>query len=141
MQVMTRKQRNELLERMTDEVAELVLRDNYLQTQSITVSSTIGALLAGHVSGDVFGNGILLSKHIKLIGAFNHLHIFIDPNPNPAKSWAERKRLFELPRSAWTDYAKKLISKGGGIFDRKAKSIDLSPQMKKLFELTAATTR
>ena len=71
------------------------------------------------MSGDVFGNGMLLSTHIKLVGAFNHLHIFIDPDPDPEASWAERKRLFELPRSAWSDYDAKLISKGGGVFDRK----------------------
>lgn len=84
----------------------------------------------GDMSGDVFGNGMLLSEHIRLIAAFNHLHIFFDPDPDPAKSFAERKRLFELPRSSWTDYDTKLISKGGGIFDRKAKSIKLTPEMK-----------
>ena len=62
------------------------------------------------MSGDVFGNGMLLSKHIKLVGAFNHMHIFVDPDPDPAKSLAERQRMFRLPRSAWTDYDKKLIS-------------------------------
>ena len=89
----------------------------------------------GDMSGDVFGNGMLLSKHIKLIGAFNHMHIFVDPDPDPAKSWDERKRMFDLPRSAWTDYNAKLISKGGGIFDRKAKSIKLSPEIRKLFDI------
>ena len=87
----------------------------------------------GDMGGDVFGNGMLLSKHIRLIGAFNHLHIFVDPNPDAAKSWKERKRLFDLPRSAWTDYNAKLISKGGGVFDRRAKSITLTPEMKKSF--------
>ena len=87
----------------------------------------------GDMSGDVFGNGMLLSKHIKLVGAFNHMHIFIDPSPDAAKSWAERQRMFDLPRSSWTDYDAKLISKGGGIFDRKAKSIKLTPEIKKLF--------
>ncbi len=89
----------------------------------------------GDMSGDVFGNGMLLSKHIKLVGAFNHMHIFVDPKPDAAKSWAERKRLFDLPRSAWTDYDAKLISKGGGVFDRKAKSIRLTPEIKKAFGL------
>ena len=89
----------------------------------------------GDMAGDVFGNGMLLSQHIKLIGAFNHLHIFIDPDPDPAKSWVERKRLFDLPRSAWTDYDEKLIAKGGGVFERKAKSIKLTPQIKKLFDI------
>ncbi|UUX47982.1 NAD-glutamate dehydrogenase [Nisaea acidiphila] len=84
----------------------------------------------GDMSGDVFGNGMLLSKHIKLVGAFNHMHIFFDPTPDAAKSWAERKRLFDLPRSAWTDYDEKLISKGGGIYPRSAKSIDVTAEMK-----------
>ena len=87
----------------------------------------------GDMAGDVFGNGMLLSKHIKLVGAFNHMHIFIDPNPDPAKSWTERARLFALPRSSWTDYDAKLISKGGGIFERRAKSIKVTPEMKRLF--------
>lgn len=86
----------------------------------------------GDMSGDVFGNGMLLSKHICLVAAFNHLHIFIDPTPDSAKSWKERKRLFELPRSSWTDYNSKLISKGGGVFERSAKAITLSPEIKKM---------
>ncbi|MCH7833325.1 MAG: NAD-glutamate dehydrogenase, partial [Proteobacteria bacterium] len=89
----------------------------------------------GDMSGDVFGNGMLLSKHIKLIGAFNHLHIFVDPDPDPAKSLAERQRLFRLPRSAWTDYDKKLISHGGAIYERSAKSLRLSPEARALFEV------
>jgi glutamate dehydrogenase len=87
----------------------------------------------GDMSGDVFGNGMLLSQHILLVGAFNHLHIFVDPTPDPARSWAERKRLFDLPRSAWSDYDAKLISKGGGIFERSAKSIKITPEMKQCF--------
>ncbi|XOV89421.1 MAG: NAD-glutamate dehydrogenase [Pseudomonadota bacterium] len=86
----------------------------------------------GDMSGDVFGNGMLLSEHICLVAAFNHQHIFVDPSPDPAASFAERKRLFELPRSSWTDYNTKVISKGGGIFNRAAKSITLSREMKKL---------
>jgi glutamate dehydrogenase len=84
----------------------------------------------GDMSGDVFGNGLLYTDKIKLRAAFNHLHIFIDPNPDAASSYAERKRLFELPRSAWTDYKSELISAGGGIFERAAKRIKLSPEMK-----------
>ncbi|NQU70765.1 MAG: NAD-glutamate dehydrogenase, partial [Rhodospirillales bacterium] len=72
--------------------------------------------------GDMSGDGMLLSKHIKLLGAFNHLHIFVDPDPDPAKTFLERKRLFDMPRSSWSDYNAKLISKGGGIFERKAKT-------------------
>ncbi len=98
-----------------------------IQSQDFTV---VGI---GDMAGDVFGNGMLLSKHICLLGAFNHLHIFVDPTPDAAKSWPERKRLFDTPGTAWTDYNAKLISKGGGIFERKAKSIPISPQMKACF--------
>ncbi len=86
----------------------------------------------GDMAGDVFGNGMLLSKHIRLQAAFNHLHIFIDPNPDAATSYPERQRLFELPRSSWEDYNKELISQGGGIFSRNAKSISLTPEIKKM---------
>ena len=93
----------------------------------------------GDMSGDVFGNGMLLSRHIRLVAAFNHMHIFVDPEPDAEASWAERKRLFDLPRSSWADYDAKLISKGGGVFDRKAKSIRLSPEMKRLLGLGTDT--
>ncbi len=86
----------------------------------------------GDMAGDVFGNGMLLSKHTRLQAAFNHMHIFIDPNPDAASSYVERQRLFELPRSSWEDYDKSLISEGGGIFSRSAKSITLTPEMKKM---------
>jgi len=89
----------------------------------------------GDMSGDVFGNGMLLSHHIKLVAAFNHEHIFLDPTPDPAKSFEERKRLFDLPRSSWADYDAKLISQGGGVFKRSLKSIPLSPEVKALLEL------
>jgi glutamate dehydrogenase len=88
----------------------------------------------GDMSGDVFGNGLLLSKHIKLIGAFNHQHIFLDPNPDAQASFQERKRLFNLPRSQWTDYNSELISKGGGVFARSAKAIKLSPEAQALLD-------
>ena len=84
----------------------------------------------GDMGGDVFGNGMLLSKHIRLVAAFNHLHIFIDPAPDTARGHRERQRLFDLPRSSWADYERKLISTGGGVFERSAKSITLSPQAK-----------
>jgi glutamate dehydrogenase len=87
------------------------------------------------MSGDVFGNGMLLSPHIRLVAAFNHMHVFIDPDPNPARSFVERRRLFELPRSSWADYDAALISKGGGVFDRKAKSIKVSREMRELLDL------
>ena len=86
----------------------------------------------GDMAGDVFGNGMLMSNHIKLVGAFNHMHIFLDPDPDPEISFKERKRLFNLPRSSWTDYNPDLISKGGGVFNRSAKSIKLSPEIKQL---------
>jgi len=89
----------------------------------------------GDMSGDVFGNGMLLSKHIKLIGAFNHMHIFIDPTPDPLTSYEERKRLFNLPRSTWMDYDPNCISAGGGIFSRAAKSIKLTPEIKHAFNI------
>jgi len=82
----------------------------------------------GDMSGDVFGNGMLLSKHIKLVAAFDHRHVFIDPDPDPARSWDERKRLFDLPRSSWADYDTQLISAGGGVWSRSAKSIPVSPE-------------
>ncbi|MDO6459512.1 NAD-glutamate dehydrogenase [Granulosicoccaceae sp. 1_MG-2023] len=91
-----------------------------IQTEPFTV---VGI---GDMSGDVFGNGMLLSEQIKLIGAFNHLHIFIDPDPDPAVSFKERQRLFSLPRSTWDDYDKSLLSEGGGVYPRSAKSIKLS---------------
>jgi glutamate dehydrogenase len=87
----------------------------------------------GDMAGDVFGNGMMLSRHIKLVGAFNHIHIFIDPTPNAEESFKERERLFYLPRSNWTDYDKKLISKGGGVFNRNAKSIPVSKEMQTVF--------
>ncbi|MBB3140248.1 NAD-glutamate dehydrogenase [Halomonas organivorans] len=87
----------------------------------------------GDMAGDVFGNGMLLSDKIRLLGAFNHLHIFVDPTPDAAASFDERKRLFEQPRSSWEDYNAELISEGGGIFKRSAKSIAITPQMKKAF--------
>ena len=86
----------------------------------------------GDMSGDVFGNGVLLSRSIKLVAAFNHLHIFIDPNPDPERSFLERERLFGLPRSGWRDYSAALISKGGGIYDRSAKGIPVTPEMREV---------
>ena len=95
------------------------------------------AIGIGDMGGDVFGNGLLCSEKTRLVAAFNHIHIFIDPEPDAAKSYKERKRLFEMPRSAWTDYDTKLISKGGGVFSRNAKSIPVSPEMKKLLGINA----
>ncbi|MBT0587115.1 NAD-glutamate dehydrogenase [Alteromonas oceanisediminis] len=85
----------------------------------------------GDMAGDVFGNGMLLSKHTRVVAAFNHLHIFFDPNPDAASSYQERKRLFENPSLSWDDYNRELISEGGGVFTRSSKSIKLTPEMKK----------
>jgi glutamate dehydrogenase len=103
-----------------------------VQTQPIRVAGV------GDMSGDVFGNGMLLSKAIRLVAAFDHRHIFLDPEPDPATSWKERNRLFELPRSSWDDYDRKLISKGGGIFPRSQKSIPLSAEIRALLGIEAA---
>jgi len=89
----------------------------------------------GDMSGDVFGNGMLLSEHTRLVAAFDHRHIFIDPSPDAAASYAERRRLFELPRSSWADYDPELVSAGGGVFPRTAKSIAVSPQMRDVLGL------
>jgi glutamate dehydrogenase len=92
------------------------------------------------MSGDVFGNGMLLSKTMKLVAAFDHRHIFLDPDPDAAKSWAERDRLFALPRSSWADYDAALISKGGGVFPRSQKQIPLSPQIREVLGIAAEST-
>ncbi|OMC14552.1 NAD-glutamate dehydrogenase [Mycolicibacter heraklionensis] len=93
------------------------------QTQDFTV---VGV---GDMSGDVFGNGMLRSEHIRLVAAFDHRHIFLDPDPDPARSFAERQRMFDLPRSSWDDYDKSLISAGGGVYARDLKSVPVSPQV------------
>jgi glutamate dehydrogenase len=94
------------------------------QTEDFTV---VGV---GDMSGDVFGNGMLLSKHIRLLAAFDHRHIFLDPDPDPASSWQERQRMFDLPRSSWDDYDTSLISVGGGVYSREHKSIPVSDQVR-----------
>ncbi len=95
-----------------------------------TQSEDFTVVGVGDMSGDVFGNGMLLSKHIRLIAAFDHRHVFLDPEPDAATSWAERRRLFELPRSSWDDYDKTLISEGGGVYSRDQKTIPVSPQVR-----------
>ena len=104
-----------------------------VQTDPIRVAG------CGDMSGDVFGNGMLLSQSIKLVAAFDHRHIFLDPGPDPAQSWAERSRLFALPRSSWDDYDKALISKGGGVFPRSLKDIPLSPEVRSVLGIDAAS--
>ena len=104
-----------------------------IQTTDFTV---VGV---GDMSGDVFGNGMLLSKHIRLLAAFDHRHIFIDPNPDAASSWTERERMFALPRSSWEDYDKSKISTGGGVFSRALKTIILTPEIQAALEIKSAT--
>ncbi len=105
------------------------------QTEDFTV---VGI---GDMSGDVFGNGMLLSEHIRLVAAFDHRHIFIDPNPDAATSYAERRRLFELPRSSWEDYDKELLSPGGGIFPRTAKAIPVNAHIREALGIEAKVTK
>ncbi|MFH8657091.1 NAD-glutamate dehydrogenase [Streptomyces afghaniensis] len=105
------------------------------QTEDFTV---VGI---GDMSGDVFGNGMLLSEHIRLVAAFDHRHIFIDPNPDAATSYAERRRLFELPRSSWEDYNKELLSAGGGIFPRTAKAIPVNAHIREALGIEAKVAK
>lgn len=100
-------------------------------------ADVITAIGVGDMSGDVFGNGLLRSETVKMVAAFNHMHIFIDPDPDPATSFAERKRLFELPRSAWTDYSSDALSEGGGVYPRKSKEIELSTRARTLLGIEA----
>lgn len=105
------------------------------QTQDFT---TVGV---GDMSGDVFGNGMLLGRHIRLVGAFDHRHIFLDPNPDAASSFIERQRLFELPRSSWADYDKSLISEGGGVWDRTVKSVPIAESVRIALGLAEGVTK
>jgi len=107
--------------------------DRNCQTEPFTCAGI------GDMSGDVFGNGMLLSRQIKLVAAFDHRHIFLDPNPDCEVSFIERERLFNLPRSSWADYDLSLISSGGGIFSRSAKTIALSPEMRNALDLDIDT--
>ena len=102
-----------------------------------TQSEDFTVIGIGDMAGDVFGNGMLLSEHIRLVAAFNHMHIFLDPNPDAASSYAERQRLFNLPRSSWEDYNKDLISNGGGVFSRSAKWIPISPELRERLQIDA----
>ncbi|MFG2829823.1 NAD-glutamate dehydrogenase [Streptomyces sp. NPDC048434] len=109
--------------------------DHDTQTEDFT------AVGVGDMSGDVFGNGMLLSEHIRLVAAFDHRHIFIDPNPDAATSYAERRRLFELPRSSWADYNTELLSQGGGIHPRSAKSIQINAQVRAALGIDAGVKK
>jgi glutamate dehydrogenase len=103
------------------------------QSQDFTVAGI------GDMSGDVFGNGMLLSRHIRLLAAFDHRHIFLDPAPDAARSFAERQRLFRLPRSSWDDYDRRVMSKGGGIHSRQSKSLPLSAEARAMLGIEAAS--
>lgn len=111
--------------------------EDHLRNLGIDINNQpFTAVGIGDMSGDVFGNGLLLSKHYRLIAAFNHMHIFLDPNPDSAKSFAERQRLFDLPRSQWSDYNLKIISQGGGIFNRSEKTIAITTEVQKALDIT-----
>ncbi|MGD9796256.1 MAG: NAD-glutamate dehydrogenase domain-containing protein, partial [Acidimicrobiia bacterium] len=103
-------------------------------------AETLTVVGIGDMSGDVFGNGLLRSSHLRLVAAFDHRHVFLDPSPDPAASFAERQRLFDLPRSSWADYDSALISPGGGVWPRSAKSVPLSAQVRAVLGIDAATT-
>jgi len=117
---------------ITAKGAWVSVQRHFLEQGVDVQTDPIDVVGCGDMSGDVFGNGMLLSKAIRLKAAFDHRHIFFDPDPDPAASWEERARMFELPRSSWEDYDKKLISKGGGVFARSEKSIKLSKQVKEM---------
>jgi glutamate dehydrogenase len=111
----------------------------HFRSRSLNIQSTDFHVVGiGDMSGDVFGNGMLLSEHIQLLAAFDHRHIFLDPNPDAARSHAERQRLFALPRSSWDDYDKSLISQGGGVYPRSAKSITLSDEARAALGIEAS---
>jgi glutamate dehydrogenase len=117
--------------------AWISVQRHFLEMGIDVQSDEVSVAGCGDMSGDVFGNGMLLSQSLKLIAAFDHRHIFIDPNPDPATSWAERKRLFDLPRSSWDDYDRALISKGGGVYPRTEKSIALTTQAREALGIDA----
>lgn len=114
------------------------VKRHFRELEHDTQSQDFTVVGVGDMAGDVFGNGMLLSRHIKLLAAFNHLHIFIDPNPESEASFVERERLFKLPRSAWTDYDASLISEGGGIYSRSDKVIELSEAARKALGISQA---
>ncbi|WP_296678623.1 NAD-glutamate dehydrogenase domain-containing protein [Novosphingobium sp.] len=120
---------------ITAKGAWLSVQRHFLEMGIDVQSDPVRVAGCGDMSGDVFGNGMLLSKSIRLVAAFDHRHIFLDPDPDPAKSWKERARMFALPRSSWEDYNARLISKGGGVFARTLKDIPLSPQVQTMLGL------
>ncbi len=119
--------------------AWLSVQRHFLEMGVDVQSSPVRVVGVGDMSGDVFGNGMLLSQTLKLIAAFDHRHIFLDPNPDPASAWNERSRLFKLPRSSWSDYDRSVMSPGGGVFPRGMKEIALSPEIRAALGITAET--
>ena len=115
--------------------AWISVQRHFLEVGIDVQKDPITALGIGDMSGDVFGNGFLRSDAVRLVAAFNHLHVFVDPDPDAARSFAERARLFALPRSGWNDYDTKLISPGGGVFSRSQKRIPITPEMKARFRI------
>lgn len=124
---------------ITAKGAWLSVQRHFLELGVDVQSAPVRVAGCGDMSGDVFGNGMLLSKSIKLVAAFDHRHIFLDPEPDAASSWSERARMFALPRSSWDDYEKALISAGGGVFARSLKEIPLSAQVQAALGIAADT--
>ncbi len=120
---------------ITAKGAWLSVQRHFLEMGVDVQKDAIRVAGCGDMSGDVFGNGMLLSNALKVVAAFDHRHIFLDPDPDPAKSWAERARLFALPRSSWEDYNAKLMSKGGGVFARSLKEVPLSKEVQAMLGL------
>ena len=124
---------------ITAKGAWLSVQRHFLELGVDVQNDPVRAAGCGDMSGDVFGNGMLLSQSIRLVAAFDHRHIFLDPDPDPANSWKERARMFALPRSSWEDYDKRLISKGGGVFARSLKEIPVSPEVREMLGLEVET--
>ena len=124
---------------ITAKGAWLSVQRHFLEMGVNVQSDPVRVLGCGDMSGDVFGNGMLLSQSLKVVAAFDHRHIFLDPDPDALKSWKERARIFALPRSSWDDYDKKLISKGGGVFARSLKDIPLSKEVRAMLGIEAAS--
>ena len=122
---------------ITAKGAWLSVQRHFLELGIDVHSDPVRVAGCGDMSGDVFGNGMLLSKTLKVVAAFDHRHIFLDPEPDPTTSWAERARMFALPRSSWDDYDKALISKGGGVFARSLKEVPLSKQVRAMLDTSA----
>lgn len=122
---------------ITAKGAWLSVQRHFLELGVDVQTDPVRVVGVGDMSGDVFGNGMLLSKALKVVAAFDHRHIFLDPDPDPAASWTERARLFALPRSSWDDYDRAVISAGGGVFPRTMKAIPLSPEVRASLDVTA----